>query len=102
MTACGIIGTGVHFGIYLRYYLIKEDGPASNLLIILIAGFSLAAILITILKSNIYIAGIGLEATQSHHGCIPTAASHIYKIIALIIGLPLSCICLVHLVGIWI
>ena len=58
----GIIGAAINFGIYLRYYLNKEDGPASNLLIILIAGFSLATILIQFSNPNIYIAGIGLEA----------------------------------------
>ena len=90
----GIIGAAINFGIYLRYYLNKEDGPASNLLIILIAGFSLATILIQFSNPNIYIAGIGLEAAIASW-LYSYSGKRIFKIIALIIGLPLSC-CLIH------
>lgn len=86
----GIIGAAINFGIYLRYYLKKDDGLASNLLIILIAGFSLAAILIQFSNPSIYIAGIGLEAAIASW-LYSYSGKRIFKIIALIIGLPLSC-----------
>lgn len=85
----GLLGAAVSFGIYLKYYLKKEEGLAGNLLITLTAGFALAAILIQFTSPNVCIAAAGVEAAMMSWLYFHTGR-RVFKVLALIIGLTLT------------
>lgn len=89
----GLIGATVNFGIYLRYYMSNDNGPAGNLLLTLIAGFALAAFLMQFTNPGIYISAIGIEAAVMSWLYVRTGR-RIFRNLALAIGLPFTMILL--------
>lgn len=93
----GLTGAAVNFAIYLRYYMRREEGPAANLLLTLIAGFALATFLLQFTNPGIYIAAIGIEATILSWLYF-RSGRRIFRTLALLIGIPFTVILLLSFV----
>lgn len=93
----GLTGAAVNFAIYLRYYMRREEGPAANLLLTLIAGFALATFLLQFTNPGIYIAAIGIEVTILSWLYF-RSGKRIFRTLALLIGIPFTVILLLSFV----
>lgn len=93
--AIGLLGACINFGIYLKFYLKRKEGPGSNLLVVLIAAFALAGGLALFTDTGIWPAAAGIEAAALSWLHI-RSGRRIYKRLALIIGLPLTALLLVY------
>lgn len=93
--AIGLLGAGINFGIYMKYYLKKNEGLGSNLLVVLIAAFALAAALTFFSNPEIWPATAGVEAAALSWLYIRSGRK-IYMCLALVIGVPLTMLLAVY------
>lgn len=88
-SAAAVMGLAVNSGIYLKYFCRKPKNFVSNLPIIFMAGYLLAAILMQFTRPGILIAGAGIEAAMMSWFYSRTGKG-VFKGLALIIGVPLA------------